>query len=79
MWGELRTLGLLGPEQRRLRGGLMAAAAPRGPTALHGPTDPPGPAAPHRLRRGNYELCSLFITTESKGLAWSCVRRVGWG
>ena len=79
MWGELRTLGLLGPEQRRLRGGLMAAAAPYGPTALHGPTDPHGPAAPHRLRRGSYELCSLFIRMESKGLAWSCVRRVGWG
>ena len=26
----LRDLGLLGPEQRRLRGGIMAAAAPHG-------------------------------------------------
>ena len=32
--GELRALGLLGPEQRRMRGGLMAAVTPQPLTGL---------------------------------------------
>ena len=41
----LRDLGLLGPEQRRLRGGIMAAAAPHG-----GRSSSWRPAAPcHRI------------------------------